>query len=271
MNEASKRTGNAPPLLIDTHAHLELEPLVRDPEGVVSRAFSQGVRGIITVGIDLNNAQTALSIARRFDGVFASMGFHPHNASRVTDSGLEAMERLARHPEVKAYGEIGLDFFRNRSPRAQQESVFAEQLSLAKKLAKPVIIHFRDSYRTGLEMLEAASPFPEGGVIHCFSGSQDDAQRTLDLGFHLSFPGTVTYRKNTELRSIARSLPENRFLLETDCPFLPPEPFRGKVNEPCLMIHTARKLAEIRGISLEEVARLTTENAIRLFHLPERL
>jgi TatD DNase family protein len=269
MNEPVQKRSDNTPLLIDTHAHLELEPLVRDPEGVVSRAFSQGIRGIITVGIDLIDAQAALSIAERFDGVFASLGFHPHNASRIGDGGLEAMERLAGRPEVVAYGEIGLDFYRNRSPRERQISVFRDQLSLAKKLAKPVIIHFRDAYRIGLDMLEEASPLQESGVIHCFSGTREDAWRALDLGLHISFPGILTYRKNESLRNIARSLPENRILLETDCPFLPPEPFRGKTNEPSLMIHTARKLAEVRGVSFEEIARITTENAIRLFNLPE--
>jgi len=256
------------PALVDSHAHLELEPLCTDPASVVLRATHVGVVAIITVGIDLEDAQRALAIADQFDNVFACVGFHPHNAKDCDDRTLEAMQHLAEHPKVKGYGEIGLDFFRNRSPRDRQLAVFADQLALAKKLGKPVVIHLRDAYGEGLRMLEEAAPFPAGGVIHCFSGNRDDAQRALDLGFHISIPGTVTYKKNDLLRGIVSTLPENRILLETDCPFLPPEPFRGKDNEPAYLIHTARKVAEVREVSLARIAEATTVNAKSLFGLP---
>jgi TatD DNase family protein len=256
------------PPLIDSHAHLELEPLVQNYEQVVQRAAEAGVKAIVTVGIDLDDVRIALQIAERCDQVFACVGFHPHNASMVSDASLADMERLADHPKVVGYGEVGLDFFRNHSPRDQQIAVFKAQLKIAKKLKKPVVIHLRDAYGEGLKMLEAEAPFPSGGLIHCFSGTWDDASRALDLGFHVSIPGTVTYKKNDVLRGVVSRLPADRIVLETDCPFLAPEPFRGKDNEPALILHTAIKVAEVRGLSLEEVCTATTANAMRLFKLP---
>jgi len=256
------------PFLVDSHAHLELEPLASDAEAVVQRASAAGVAYVVTVGIDLADAKQALALADRFDLVFACVGLHPHNAKDVKENVLSKMEALAHHPKVVGYGEIGLDFFRNLSPHDVQIEAFALQLSLALKLAKPVVIHLRDAYRQGLDMLEQAGPFPAGGIIHCFSGSEADARRALDLGFHISIPGTVTYKKNGALRDVVASLPGERLLLETDCPFLAPEPLRGKDNEPANIVHTARKVAEVRGVSFEEICRTTSENAIRVFGLP---
>lgn len=255
-------------VLVDSHAHLELEPLVLDPEAVVHRAAQAGVAAIVTVGIDLEDARQALNIADRFANVFACLGFHPHNAKDVDDDLFMAMEQLASHPKVKGYGEIGLDFFRNHSPHDRQRAVFEEQIALAKRLSKPVVIHLRDAYPEGLSMLEKAAPFPRGGVIHCFSGNEDDARRALELGFHLSIPGTVTYKKNQQLRDIVRTVPSDRILVETDCPFLAPEPLRGKDNEPAFMVHTVRKIAEVLEMPFAEVARTTAANAVRLFGLP---
>ena len=269
----TRRTKDATgrPLFIDSHAHLELEPLVYDPESVVRRALAAGVVAIITVGINLEDVERALEIADRFDPVFASVGFHPHNAKEVGSRGLQRMEALATHPKVVAYGEIGLDFFRDLSPRSVQKAVFTDQIFLAKSLGKVVVIHLRNAYAEGLEMLEKNAPFPAGGVIHCFSGDVSDAERALELGFHISIPGTVTYKKNDTFRSIVRDLPADRILLETDCPFLAPEPYRGKTNEPAHMVHTAARVAEVRGVSPEELGRTTSANAIGLFGLPKEL
>jgi TatD DNase family protein len=266
--QESAATPDAKPRLIDAHAHLELEPLVLDSEGVVRRAIAAGVIAIVTVGIDLEDVRMALRIADRFSNVFACVGFHPHNAGMASDDSLAKMEHLANHPKVVGYGEVGLDFFRNLSPRDQQIVAFRTQLGMAKKLGKPVVIHLRDAYAEGLDMLEEAAPFPSGGVVHCFSGTLADATRVLELGFHISIPGTVTYKKNEALRSIVSVLPEDRILLETDCPFLAPEPFRGKDNEPALIVHTARRVAEVREASVQEIAATTTANAGRLFKLP---
>jgi len=257
--------------LIDSHAHLELEPLVQDSVGVLERATEAGIIAIVTVGTNIPDAEKALEIADRFDKVFVSIGVHPHNAKEVHEGTFTIMEELSKHPKVVAYGEIGLDFFRNRSPQSVQVSVFADQLELAKKLTKPVVIHLRNAYEQGMEMLEKAAPFDAGGVIHCFSGDQKDADRALEMGFYISSPGTVTYKKNDKLRTILSTVPENRILLETDAPFLTPEPLRGKGNEPAFIVHTARKVAEIRNVSIEEISRVTTANAIRLFRLPLKI
>ena len=255
------------PVLIDSHAHLELEPLVKDPGAVIQRASAQGITAIITVGIDLTDARAALEIVDTYDNVYGCVGFHPHNAKDCNSATIAEMEKLAKHPKVVGYGEIGLDFFRNHSPQDVQRTVFAEQLHLAKALRKPVVIHLRDAYDEGLDVLEKNAPFPAGGVIHCFSGYDRHARRALDIGFHLSIPGTVTYKKNDLLRGIVANLPEDRILLETDCPFLSPEPKRGKDNEPANIVYTAQKVAEVRGISLEKVAEVTTANAVKLFGL----
>jgi TatD DNase family protein len=210
----------------------------------------------------------ALELAGHLDRVFASVGIHPHKAKSATPETLSRMEALASRPEVVAYGEIGLDFFRDWAPRDLQIAAFKEQLALGKKAEKPVVIHLRSAYRLGLDMIEEAAPFPRGGVIHCFSGNAEDARRALDLGFCISIPGTITYKKNHDLRKIVETLPADRLLLETDCPFLPPEPFRGRDNEPALMVHTAERVAQVRHVPLRELARTTTENAHRLFKLP---
>jgi TatD DNase family protein len=257
--------------LIDSHAHLELDPLFGQVDKVIDRAREQGVRAIICIGIDEEDSRRVLDIVDRFGNVYAGMGFHPHNAKQVDDNALTEMQKMAAHPKVKGYGEIGLDFFRDLSPRDTQIAVFADQLVIAQRLEKPVIIHLRNAYDKGLEMLEQAAPFPNGGVIHCFSGNEEDAKRALELGFYISVPGTVTYKKNEALRSIVANIPAERLLLETDCPYLSPEPFRGKDNEPAFIMHTAKKVAELKGLTVEEIGWITSENAVRLFDLPEGL
>lgn len=265
MSMKREDDGTDGPILIDTHAHLELEPLVKDPQGVVERARGAGVAAIITVGIDLSDAYAAMEIVDRFDNVYGCVGFHPHNAKLCDNVSLAEMEELAKYPKVVGYGEIGLDYFRNLSPQPIQRTVFVEQLYLAKALGKPIVIHLRSAYDEGLELLEKHAPYPAGGVIHCFSGEPQHAQRALDLGFHISIPGTITYKKNDKLRSMVKELPEDRILLETDCPFLSPEPKRGKDNEPANIVYTAQRVAEVRGTSLGEIARTTTHNAMKFF------
>ncbi len=255
-------------LLIDSHAHLEMDPLDRDVAAVLSRAHANGVAAVITVGIDVSDAAKAIELTEKYREVFASVGIHPHNTEGITDSELSQIEAIAAKSKVVGFGEIGLDYFRNWSPREDQLRIFQDQIDLAKRLAKPVVIHLRDAYPEGLGMLEKAGPFPNRGVIHCFSGTLDDARRALDLGFCISIPGTVTYKKNEILRGIVKQLPLDRIMLETDCPFLSPEPLRGKDNEPSYIIHTARKIAEIYGLSIQEIGRQTSKNTANLFALP---
>lgn len=259
------------PRLIDAHAHLELEPLFGNYEGVVARAREAGLVAVVTVGIDIEDATRAMEIANRNDDVFVCMGYHPHNAKYAGARELAQIQNMASDPKVVGYGEIGLDFFRNHSPRDTQISIFEEQISMAKILNKPVVIHLRDAYDKGLSMLEKYAPFPSAGVIHCFSGNENDARRALDLGFYISIPGTVTYKNNHQLRSIVEIIPDDRILLETDCPFLAPEPLRGKDNEPAFIVLTAKKVAEVRGTTLENIGITTTNNACALFRLPKHI
>ncbi|MGB9618365.1 MAG: TatD family hydrolase [Desulfomonilaceae bacterium] len=256
--------------LIDTHAHLQLDPLVRDPAGVVARAQSQGVKWIISVGIELEDSRNMLRIVEQFAHVYACLGFHPHNAVNASDRSLVEMRKLAQHPKVVGYGEIGLDFYRNISPREKQVTAFRDQIALAKDLGLPLVIHLRNAYEEGLSILEEFAPFPRGGVIHCFSGSFQDARRALDLGFHISIPGTITYKKNEAFRDIVKQTPRDRILLETDCPFLAPEPLRGRDNEPAYLIYTARKVAELWDVDMDAAAQITTQNAFSLFGMPQR-
>jgi len=254
--------------LVDSHAHLGLDRLYGDIDEVLRRAADAGVSGMVTIGIDLAQAQRAVAIAERYPHVRAAVGFHPHNASQADDDSLAEMERLARRPRVVGYGEIGLDFHYDYSPRDVQRAVYRRQIELGKALGLPLIIHLREAYDEGLRLLEEAAPFPAAGVIHCFSGTEDDARRALDIGFCLSFPGTLTFKNADGLRTIAASLPGDRILLETDCPFLAPVPLRGRTNEPSFMVHTAQTLADLRWDGdLERTTAATTANAARLFCL----
>ncbi len=255
-------------MLIDTHAHLDMDPLGSAIVSVLDRAVANGVGRIVTVGIDNDSAVKANVIAEEFEMVFSCLGIHPHNAANIDDADLENMEKLASHKKNVAYGEIGLDFFRDWSPRSDQIRIFQEQIAIAKRLNKPVVIHLRSAYEMGLDMLERNAPFADSGVIHCFSGTYEDAIRAVELGFYLSIPGTITYKKNEQLRSIVSRLPEDRIILETDCPFLAPEPKRGRDNEPSFILYTAQKVADVRGVSLPRLAEITTQNASRVFRFP---
>lgn len=253
--------------LIDSHAHLELQPLSENPAKYLERARAKGIAAVVSVGIDEEDAARNLAIAEAHEQVFACLGFHPHNASEVSDNGLARMEELALHPKVVGYGEIGLDFFRNLSPPDKQRIAFRAQIALAKRLGLPLIIHLRDAYPEGLSILESAAPYERGGVVHCFSGTSEDAERVMNLGFYISIPGTVTYKKNEALRKIVAEIPEDRILVETDCPYLSPEPFRGRDNEPAHVLYTAKKVGDILGMSLRRVADITTANTCALFGL----
>ncbi|MDI6631161.1 MAG: TatD family hydrolase [Bacillota bacterium] len=252
--------------LTDTHCHLDDERFDPDRAAVVGRARAAGVTRIITVGYDLASSRRGIDLAGSLTGVFAVVGVHPHDAAAAPPDYIEVLRRLAREPRVVAVGEIGLDFYRDLSPRPVQREVFAAQLRLARELGLPVVIHCRDAHGEVCEILkrEAAGL---AGVMHCFSGSWEEAEHFLALGFHISIAGPVTFPQSTKLVEVARRVPLDRLLLETDAPYLTPVPHRGKRNEPAYLVHTARRVAEIRGISLEELASATTENAARLFGL----
>lgn len=255
---------------VDSHCHLDMAAY-DDCSAVVARAEAAGVKYILSVGIDLPSSKAALDLANEFSGVYCSVGVHPHHVMDTNDSDYRELVELARHPKVKAYGEIGLDYVRNYAPKDVQISHFQRQVNLAKELSLPLIIHDREAHGDVMEILSGAGPFPAGGVMHCYSGDMELAKAVLDLGFYLSIPGVVTFTKAEILQDVARSIPLGALLVETDGPYLAPVPYRGKRNEPTYVLHTIAKIAELRGIPTEEVARRTSENAMTLFNIEPRL
>jgi TatD DNase family protein len=260
-----------PPPLFDTHAHLHFPDLVEDLDGVLERARAAGVTGVVTIGTDRETNPAAVALAERLDSVHATVGIHPHDAAEATPADFEAMERLARgSAKVVALGEMGLDFFRNLSPPDVQAAVFRRQLDMARRLGRPVVIHCRDAHREALAILAEERVAEVGGVMHCFSADVEVAKRCLDLGLFISLAGPVTYKNARALPEVARFVPADRLVLETDCPFLPPHPHRGQRNEPAWVAITAAHVAALRGVTLETLGPMVTDNAHRLFGLPDR-
>ncbi|MDH5522716.1 MAG: TatD family hydrolase [Desulfobulbaceae bacterium] len=253
--------------LIDTHCHLDMEDYELDLDEVIKRATAAGVERIITVGIDLQSSRAAVELARRFTGIYATIGVHPHNVTELTGDDYDALRRLARQDKVVAYGEIGIDCVKDYAPLALQQKHFKKQVELALELDLPLVIHDREAHAEVLAILRAAGPFPAGGVMHCFSGDSELAQAVLDLGFMISIPGVVTFNKAQMMQDAVQAVPLTSLLLETDGPYLSPVPKRGKRNEPESMLYTAQKVAELKNVSLDEVARQTTANAVQLFNL----
>jgi TatD DNase family protein len=257
-------------LLIDSHAHVQARQFNQDRAEVIASAFRDGVERLIAPGTDAASNREAVALAAAYPGrIFAAVGTHPHDASALTSQTLDEQRRLAGGPDVVAIGEIGLDFYRNLSPRAVQIDALLAQFALARELDLPVILHNRESHP---EMMAALREHGAGlrGVFHCFIGDRAMARAALDVGFSLSFAGPVTYPKNTELAEVAAWAPLGRILVETDCPYLAPQPVRGKRNEPRYVVHTARRVAELRGMPFEEFAAATTANVTALFSLPPR-
>lgn len=252
-------------MLIDSHAHLEMKEFDHDREKVVERARQAGVGFIVTVGTNLALCRKAVELAERHENIYATIGIHPHDVINTDNKTFDALRELAHRKKVVAYGEIGLDFFRNISPQEKQIDLFGRQLELAKELQLPVIIHDRDAHEQTLRMVKASGICR--GVFHCFSGDYNMARQCIDLGYYISVPGVVTFDKAKTIQDVARRVPLSSLLLETDAPYLAPIPHRGKRNEPSFIIQTAKKVAELKGVSLEEVADATTLNAKKLFQI----
>ncbi len=257
------------PLLVDTHVHLNLKDYHRDRAEVIARAWRAGVEFMINVGFDLETCLASVELAEEHDFIRASVGVHPHNASELTKDLLVRLEELAEHPRVLAVGETGLDYYRDLSPRDEQRRAFREQIRLARRLGLPLVVHNRDALDDVVDILEDEGGGELKGVMHCFPGDTDYAERVVAMGFHVGIGGPVTYPKNTRLAEVARTVPLNRILLETDAPWLTPVPHRGKRNEPSFVTLVAERVAELRGMSVEDVARATTGNTTRLFGFPE--
>ena len=256
--------------LVDTHCHLDMKTYNDDLDAVLERAAEHGVHTIITIGIDLESSRRAVKLAEKYACLKATVGIHPHD---VDDTGPKTYSALADLVEanrnlIVGYGEIGLDYFKEYSAADNQRLHFANQLSLARELQLPVVIHDRDAHDDTLRLLKASGATEFGGVMHCFSGDLVFARKVLELGFFISFPGVVTFKNAIELQEVARAIPLESILVETDGPYLAPHPMRGKRNEPVNVLYTAAHIAELRNIPLDEVARQTTANAARLFKLP---
>jgi TatD DNase family protein len=253
--------------LIDTHCHLDMKPYAADFGGVLQRAAAVGVERIISIGIDLKSSQRAVALSDEYPNIYATVGIHPHGANEIGEKDFEALRSLAKHPKVVGYGEVGLDFVKKYAPEQVQLEQFTEQVLMAKELSLPLVIHDRDAHRQVMSILQSHGPYAAGGVMHCFSGDLRLAKETLDLGFYVSIPGIVTFSNAAILQEVAVKLPLSSLLLETDGPYLAPVPKRGRRNEPSYLVYTAEKIAQLRGIGLDEVAMVTTANACKLFRL----
>jgi len=255
--------------LVDTHCHLDFPQFDADRAAVWERAGAAGVIVLIDPGTDLPSSRRAISLAEQHQGIYAAVGVHPHDAASLDEPALAELRRLAAHPKVVAIGEIGLDYARDLSPRDRQRAAFEAQLGLAAELSLPVIVHQREAAADVLAALRGWAGQPEpGGVLHAFSGDLDMARQAVDWGFYIGIAGPLTFTNARQLPEIAGWAPAGRLLLETDAPYLTPHPHRGQRNEPAYLRLTAQRLAELRRISPDELARQVTDNARRLFRLP---
>ena len=257
--------------LIDSHCHLDSSDFDADREAVIQRAVDAGVERMVAIGTGNgpSDLDVGIRLADQHQSLYATVGIHPHDASKVTDESLRTLESLLKHPKIVAIGEIGLDYHYDFAPRDVQRSVFTEQLQIALAVRRPVVIHTREAWDDTFSILRTCSGNGAlTGVMHCFSGGLHETQLSLDLGFYLSFGGIVTFPKSTAIQEAARQTPLNRILIETDAPYLAPVPNRGKRNEPAFIVHTARKIAEVRGQTVEEIAQTTTDNFEHLFLAP---
>lgn len=258
-------------MLIDTHTHLDDARYNDDRDAMIARARAAGVAALVTIGCDLATSRAAVALAEQYPFVYASIGVHPHEVKHIQDGWYDEFRRMAAHKKVVAYGEIGLDYHYNHSSPKEQRDRFREQIRLARELKLPVIVHTREAQEDTVTILREEKASEVGGVFHCFSGDTWLAKEALDLGFYLSFSGILTFQNATMLRDIAKTVPLDRLLIETDCPYLTPVPHRGKRNEPAYVAHVAAQLAAIRpgepATSPEKIALATADNARRLFKI----
>lgn len=252
-------------MFIDTHSHLNFPDFNEDYRDVIERAKSVGITAILNVGANLPTSKRAIDLAQKENLCYATVGVHPTNTNDLKTEDYLALEDLAKRKKVVAIGEIGLDYFHHQVPRKIQKESFKQQILIAERLELPVIIHNRDANQDSLAILGETRM--KRGVMHCFSGDSDFAREVLSLGFYISFTGNLTYKRNEFLREVAREIPLERMLLETDCPYLSPQTKRGMRNEPSFLIYAAEELARIKGISLENLGEITTKNAKNLFAL----
>ncbi|PLT27763.1 TatD family hydrolase [Peribacillus deserti] len=252
-------------MLFDTHAHLNDEQFNEDLTEVIERAKAEGVSQIVVVGFDRPTINRAMELCETYDFIYAAVGWHPVDAIDLTEEDLKWIEELAAHPRVVAIGEMGLDYHWDKSPKDIQKEVFKKQIRLAKRVKLPIIIHNRDATADIVEILKEENAAEVGGIMHCFSGSAETAKECVNMNFYISLGGPVTFKNAKKPKEVAQEIPLEKLLIETDCPYLAPHPNRGKRNEPAYVKLVAEQIAELKGISLEEVAEATTRNARKLF------
>ncbi|WP_404330642.1 TatD family hydrolase [Mesobacillus maritimus] len=254
-------------MLFDTHVHLNAEQFNEDLQEVIDRAQAEGVTRMVVVGFDRSTITKAMELCETYEFIYASVGWHPVDAIDMKPEDLEWLRELSGHPKVVALGEMGLDYHWDKSPKEIQKEVFKKQIQLAKEVKLPIIIHNREATSDIVEILKETGAAEVGGIMHCFSGSVETAKECLDMNFYISLGGPVTFKNAKKPKEVAEAIPLNRLLIETDCPYLAPHPYRGKRNEPAYVKLVAEQIAELKGISYDEVANATTENAKKLFDI----
>ncbi|AOH52787.1 hydrolase TatD [Peribacillus muralis] len=252
-------------MLFDTHVHVNAEQFNEDLEEVIERAKEAGVNNMVVVGFDRPTIKRAMELVETYDFMYAAVGWHPVDAIDMTEDDLQWIEELSNHPKVVAIGEMGLDYHWDKSPKDIQKEVFRKQIRLAKKVGLPIIIHNREATADIVNILKEEEASSVGGIMHCFSGSAETALECVDMNFYISLGGPVTFKNAKKPKEVAAAVPLDRLLIETDCPYLAPHPFRGKRNEPSYVKLVAEQIAEIKQLSIEEVSKTTTENAKKLF------
>ncbi|MEK3888927.1 TatD family hydrolase [Bacillus sp. FSL K6-3431] len=254
-------------MLFDTHVHLNDDQFSEDIEEVINRAQASGVEKMVVVGFDRKTIQKALELIEKYEFLYASVGWHPVDAIDMTEDDLIWIEGIAAHPKVVALGEMGLDYHWDKSPKSVQQDVFRRQIRLARKLNLPITIHNREATQDIVQILKEEKAYEVGGIMHCFSGSAEVAKECIDLNFYISLGGPVTFKNAKKPKEVAVQVPIDRLLIETDCPYLAPHPYRGKRNEPAFVKFVAEEIAELKGLSLDEVAQATTANAKKVFNI----
>ncbi|MGE5703829.1 MAG: TatD family hydrolase [Clostridia bacterium] len=255
-------------MLIDTHAHLNAPEFAEDQDEVIARARENGVSTIINIGFNAETIPTCIELAEKYDFIYAVVGWHPQDAKDFRDEHLDLLTELSRHPKVVGLGEMGLDYYWDTSPKDVQAEVFRKQIRLARKLNLPIVIHNRDAHQDLITILREEKAEEVGGIMHCFSGSWETAKMALDMNFYISFGGPLTFKNARVPKEVAVKVPLDRLLVETDCPYLTPHPFRGKRNETGYVRLVCEEMANLHGKTFEERAAITTQNAKKLFRLP---
>ena len=250
-------------MFFDSHAHLNDERFNEDRDELIASFKQHGICNVVNIGADLQTSKESIELSEKYDFIYAAVGVHPHDVEEMTDADLDTLSGMSKHEKVVAIGEIGLDYYYDNSPRELQRKWFRTQLELANNLNLPVIIHSRDAMGDTLEILKDCPV--KAGVLHCYSGSVESAKEILKLGYYISFAGPVTFKNAKGLTEVARFVPMDKILIETDCPYLAPEPYRGKRNSSLYVPEVAKKIAELKGITVEEIAKATKENTKRLF------